>query len=306
MDVANLQIFVDVMRRGSFAAVARDRGVSPSSISRAIAALEAELGARLFQRSTRRIEATEAGQLYFARIEPVVDELERARTMAVDISDQPRGRLRITAPVSFGQLAIVPFLPELAAQYPDLSFELILSDSIDDLLAEHFDIALRLGPLQDSAFVASRLCDMRFVVCASPAYLDRQGAPQSLADMAGHDCLVFPMSGFDSRWRFRDAQGCITDVAVQARCAISNAQALKQCALAGMGLTLLPRWIVWRELQDGSLRSVLPDYDVSATDFDAAAWLLYPSRRYLPLKVRVFVDFLKEKFRGEQPWDVQQ
>ncbi len=304
MDLANLQVFIEVMRRGNFAVVARDRDVSPSSISRAISALESELGIRLFQRSTRRIEATEAGQLYFARIEPVVDELQHARDMAIDISEQPRGRLRISAPVSFGQLAIVPFLPELTEVYPELFIELILQDSVDDLLAEHFDIALRLGPLKDSAFIASRLCDMRFVVCASPDWLETQGEPQTPAEVADCDCLVFPMSGFNSCWRFRGKKGQITEVPVQSRCSISNASALKECALADMGLVLLPHWIVWRELQVGTLRQVLPAFDVSATDFDSAAWLLYPSRRYLPLKVRVFVDFVKGKFGEGVPWEM--
>ncbi|HFD86558.1 MAG TPA: LysR family transcriptional regulator, partial [Gammaproteobacteria bacterium] len=190
MDLDNLQIFIEVVRRGSFAAVARDRDVNPSSISRSVAMLENELGVLLFQRSTRQLEITEAGELYLERIEPIVEELQRARDLAADISAHPRGRLRITAPVTFGQIAIVPYLPELTTRYPDLSIELILQDSVDDLLAEHFDIALRLGPLRDSAFIASRLCDMNFVVCASPAWLEKHGEPKKPEQIAGQDCLV--------------------------------------------------------------------------------------------------------------------
>ena len=303
MDLDNLQIFIEVVRRGSFAAVARDRDVNPSSISRSVAMLENELGVLLFQRSTRQLEITEAGELYLERIEPIVEELQRARDLAADISAHPRGRLRITAPVTFGQIAIVPHLPELTTRYPDLSIELILQDSVDDLLAEHFDIALRLGPLRDSAFIASRLCGMDFVVCASPAWLEKHGEPKKPEQIAGQDCLVFPLAGFNSNWRFRDSQGVITEVAVRSRCSISNARALKECCVAGMGLTLLPQWVVWRELRDGVLRRILPGYDASGNDFESAAWLLYPSRRYLPLKVRVFVDFLKGKFSEPTPWE---
>ena len=305
MEVATLRAFVEVMRRGSFAAVARDRGVAASSVSRAIAALEDELGIRLFQRSTRRLAPTEAGSLYFERIEPIVVELERARLMAADMGDRPTGTLRVTAPVSFAQLNLVPLMPELGERYPDLILELLLTDRQVDLVAERIDVALRLGRLSDSALVARRLCPMVSVVCASPGYLSRRGRPRAPGDLPDHDCLLFPMPGWSTRWRFRDSQGRISEAPVNARLTISNALALGQCALAGMGLSLLPRWIIGRELYDGSLVDVFPDHEVTATDFDTAAWLLYPSRSYLPLKVRAFVDFLEQTFHrgapGESP-----
>ncbi len=304
MDTHVLRTFVEVVKRGSFAAVARDRNIAPSTVSRAVVALEDELGVRLFQRSTRRLELTEAGILYFERIEPVVEELQRARHMAADMSETPRGLLRITAPVSFGQLMLIPLLPEFAETYPELSFDLQLTDTIVDLLADRIDVALRTGALSDSGFIASQLCPMALVVCASPRYLERYGQPALPADLQSHQCLCFSIGGWRSRWRFRDRQGHITEEPVRSRVVISNGLALKQCALADMGIALLPQWFVWQELRDGTLRNLFPDYDATRTEFDEAVWLLYPSRSYLPLKVRVFVDYLKAKFRQSVPWEV--
>lgn len=304
MDLSGLRAFVEVMRRGSFAAVARDRGVAASSISRAIAALEDELGIRLFHRSTRRLAPTEAGALYFARVEPLLEELEHARLIVGDIGEQPRGTLRMTAPVSFAQVNLVPLLPELAATYPALDLELLLSDRHSDLVAERIDLAIRLGRLADSNLVARQLCPMVSLVCASPDYLAQHGHPETPAALADHDCLVFPMAGWNSRWLFRPRgrNGVdVLEVPVRGRHTISNALALARCAMAGMGLCLLPRWIIGRQLHDGSLIDVFPDHEVSATDFDTAAWLLYPSRAYLPLKVRAVVDFLIARFRDGAP-----
>lgn len=297
MDLSVLEIFVAVMQRGSFAAVARDRQVDPSSVSRAIAALEAELGIRLFQRSTRRLAPTEAGNAYFEQVASLLEALERAGQIAIDISDRPRGTLRVTAPVTFGQIAIVPLLPELAQMYPDLAIELLLTDVQVDLLAERIDVALRLGPLSDSAFVAVQVCPMVSVVCASTDYLEREGWPRSPQDLQAHNCLRFPLAGWVSQWQFRDRAGAISAVPIQGRCTISNALALKQCTLAGMGVSLLPDWVVSEELQAGTLVNPFPEFEVTATEFDTSAWLLYPSRRYVPRKVSIFVDFFRERWR---------
>jgi DNA-binding transcriptional LysR family regulator len=304
MDVTTLRTFVDVMRRGSFAAVARDRDVDPSSISRAIARLEDELGLRLFHRTTRRLSPTEAAVVYFDRVESLVEELERARLKAVDSGDRPTGTLRIAAPVSFAQLNLVPLLPELAERYPGLSFDLVLTDAALDLVEERIDVALRLGPLPESGLVAHRLSPLVARVCASPAYLARHGRPETPPDLERHDCLLLNMPEFTDRWRFRDRAGQQTDVRVRGRLRTSNAVALKQCALGGMGVILQARWIVGRELHRGSLIDLFPDHEVTAAAFASPAiWLLYPSRTYLPRKVRVFVDFVRRKFEAAPPWD---
>jgi len=300
MELATLQTFINVVRRGSFAAVAREMDVAASSISRSINSLEKELGIRLFQRSTRRMELTEAGMIYFSRVEPLIDEIFRAQTMAIDIGEHPKGRLRITVPVTFGQISLIPLLPEFTEAYPDLSLEILMTDSVVDLLTECIDVAVRLGPLGDSSFIASRLCKMDFVICATPHYISQYEEINTPTDIRQLNCLLFPITGYRSRWLFRNPKGRIIEVPVSGRCSISNANSLKKCTLDNMGITLLPRWVVLNELKQGILIDLFPDYDVTATEFDTAAWLLYPSREYLPLKVRTFVDFLKTRF-NESP-----
>lgn len=302
MDLGNLQLFVEAVRRGSFAAVARDHGSAASSVSRAIKSLEEELGVRLFQRSTRRLELTEAGQQYFASVEGLVEELRRAGEKASELTETPTGTLRLTAPVTFGQIGVMPLLPVFTERYPGVDIELLLTDNQLDLLVERIDVAVRLGNLSDSAYVATRLYSESFVVCASRRYLARRGHPNAPADLSGHDCLRFHIADY-ATWRFRDGNGRIESVAIRSRVVISNAQALKQCALADMGITLLPRWVVHRELASGELVELLGDYTAGAADFDVPVWLLYPSRRYLPLKVRVFAEFVREAFRHKAPWD---
>jgi len=306
MDLSTLRIFADVMRRRNFAAVARDHALAPSSVSRSIASLEAELGVKLFQRSTRQLEPTEAGLDYFDRIESVVDQLEQAQHIAKQWKEQPRGTLRITAPVTFGQISIVPLLPDLKALYPDLTFEMVLTDSMVDLVAERIDIAIRLGSLPDSMFIAKRLCSIEFMVCASPQYLAQYGYPKTPQQIQDHECILWLLPGFGSRWRFRvpDMHNAIKDVIevpVQGHFRISNSQAIKQCVLAGMGISLLNRIVAKKDLADGSLIDLFPNYDVCATDFDTPAWLVYPSRDYLPLKVKLIVDFLQKRFREDPP-----
>ncbi|MDJ0703907.1 MAG: LysR family transcriptional regulator [Leptolyngbyaceae cyanobacterium MO_188.B28] len=294
MDLTGLQIFVEVMRQGSFAAVARDRNIDPSSVSRTIAGLEQELGVRLFQRTTRRLSPTEAGAVYFERIEPLIEEMQQAIHIATDISGQPKGTLRITASAAFGQTCIVPLLPEFGKLYPDLTVDLLLTDAVVDLIAERIDVAVRLGPLADSTLVAQQLMRTHYRVCASPQYLQQWGQPTQPSDIEGHNCLLFPLAGFRSRWIFRDSNGVTCEAPVRGKTVISNAIALQQCAIAGMGLALLPNWLIDKDLHIGALVNVFPNYDVTATDFNTAAWLVYPSRAYFPLKVRVFIEFLKQ------------
>lgn len=206
MDISALHIFVDVVRRGSFAAVARDRSVDPSSISRPIVALEAELGIRLSQRTTRQLSLTEAGLVYFERVEPLVEEMAQARLAAVDLGARPTGVLRLTAAVSFGQKCIVPLLPAFSASYPELTMELMLTDAVVDIVTERIDLAIRLGPIPDSTFIARELLRTTYSVCASPDYLRRCGPIDTPDDIRGLNCLRFqwlafgPSGYFETRW----------------------------------------------------------------------------------------------------------
>lgn len=297
MDVDELRIFVEVMRRRSFSAVAHDRGVAPSSISRAIDALERRLGARLFQRTTRKVTPTEAGAAYFERIEAVVEELARASTVIEDMAASPRGSLRVTASVSFGLQRIAPLLAAFIEAYPELNLEMVFTDAVVDLAAERIDVALRHGPLADSSLVARKLVSVAYTLCASPSYLARHGSPATPADLARHRCLGFSTSATRSRWRLqRRSDG--DEVVVHPRRVMNNGIALARCAVDGGGLVLLSDWLVGDELGRGALVRILPEYEATPTEFDAALWLVYPSRAYVPRKVGVFVDYLENALRA--------
>ncbi len=303
MDLKQLENFVAVMRQGSFSAVARERGVDPATISRSIQQLEKYLQLRLFQRTTRKIEPTEAAVVYFERVEPLVEALDRARLMAVDTRSHMSGVLRVSSPVSFAQLNLVPLLPEFSEQYPHIQFDLLLTDEDLDLVARQIDVGLRVGALQDSRLKGYKLCDMQAFVCATPHYLASRGHPQTPQELVEHPCLTLGYRGFTpGEWRFRHrVTGQLTTVRLQERLKTSNAMALKQCVLAHMGITLQARWMVGKELNAGSLMDVFPDYEVTSAEQEAAAWLLYPSRMYQADKVRAFIDYLKAKFAHGAP-----
>lgn len=296
MDIDELKIFVEVVRRRSFSAVARQRGVATSSISRAIEALERRLGARLLQRTTRRLSPTEAGAAYFERIETVVDELERAASAIADLAAAPRGTLRVTASVSFGLTWIAPSLASFLEAHPDLRLELMLTDAVVDLAAERIDVAVRHGPLVDSSLVARQLVPVVYHLCASPAYLAQHGTPATPDDLRGHRCLGFSTAAAQSRWRFRH-RTTDQETTAQPTMAINNGIALARCALDGGGIVLLSNWLVEEELRRGSLIELLSEYAATPTELETAMWIIYPSREYVPRKVEVFVEFLESVIR---------
>jgi DNA-binding transcriptional LysR family regulator len=298
MDTTALRIFVEIVRRGSFAAVARDSDVDPSVISRAIKSLEEELDARLFHRTTRRLSLTEAGSAFFDRIAPVVEEIERARESVGD-SEAPRGVLRVATSVSFGERCLVPLLPKFVARHPGLTLDIALTEALIDLVTERIDVAIRLGPLADSSLVATRLFRTTYRVCASPAYLARHPPIERPEDLRNHQGLLFPFWGLGARWRFRDRRGETTEVPLSGKVVISLGTALEQCALAGMGVAILPDWLVAPSLQSGALTPVLSEYQATAaTTFDTGGWLVFPSREKLPRKVKLFSEFMKREFRA--------
>ena len=296
-----LQTFVEVMQRGSFAAVARAHNVDPSSVSRTIAGLEAHLAVRLFQRTTRHLAPTEAALAYLEQVEPLVAQLERAGQVAADRGGTPRGTLRITAAVTFAQVNLIPLLPELGRRHPELAFELVLTDRFVDLVEERIDLAIRLGRLAESSLIAHRLCDLVHVVAASPDYLRRHGRPRTPSELEHHECLRYPVPGHGPRWRFRAASGVVTEVPVRGRLVATSGRALGECAAAGMGVVMLPRWTIAAELRAGALVPLFLEHQATPSEFDTAAWMLYPSRSYLPRKVRVVTEFLKARFANGAP-----
>jgi DNA-binding transcriptional LysR family regulator len=309
MEIENARLLTEIAHRGSFAEVARDRSVDLSSVSRTVSAIESELGFRIFQRTTRRVVLTEAGEIYLRRIEAIVEDFDSARDDALAVSAGPAGRLRMTATVAFGQKIIVRLIPRFRETYPAVDLDLILSDANLDLVTDGVDLAVRLGAQMSGDLVVTRLRDTTYRVCASPSYLARAGRPNSPRELSGRDCLRFALPGFRTRWLFRKAgqERRETDheafqeafeVPVQGSVVVSGALALHELALAGMGPTLLGDWLVDEDIAAGRLVDLFPDYQVTATTFETAVWLIYPSRSFLPLKVRAMIDFLKMHGRG--------
>ncbi len=297
MNLQTLTIFLEVMKELSFTGVANKRNLAPSSISRAVSNLELELGLKLFQRSTRSLKPTEAGVLYYERVSTALSELDVAKQVAKDSSNEPRGVLRVTASTVFGQMYVVPMLPVLFEKYPLLEIELILTDAYIDLIEERIDVSIRLGTLQDSSYISKKLSDMTFSICASPQYIKKFGAPKKPHDIKEHNCLLFPRGGYSTSWLFLDSNRIMSEVLITGNCTITNSDAIKQSTLAGVGISLLPNWLVEEEIKNNLLVNVLEDYEATATDFNSAIWLLYPSRDYVPLKAKVFIDHLVSKFR---------
>lgn len=295
MNIDILELFVDVSRSGSFANTAKKRDLDPSSVSRSIASLETYLGVRLFRRTTRRLSLTEAGAIYLKRIEPICDELTNAREEVLSVQQRLDGRIRFSTSVSFGQACILPLLPELRKKYPKLDVELKLDDRSLDLIDEQLDFAIRLSKTADNRFVRSRLKTTHYRVCVAPEYLRQAKKITKPRDLSDHPAIVFDLPNYKSTWCFRSQNKEQAEVSVSANVTLSNALAIRDCTLRGLGVSLLADWLVDEDIQKGKLIQLFPEYKVSADNFDTAVWVVYPERAFLPTKTRLTIDFIRER-----------
>ena len=304
MDALNsMALFVDVVGAGSFSEAGRRRGLAPSSVTRSINALEDQLGVRLLNRSTRKLSLTEAGRLYHERSRRIIAEVEDARLSVSQLEAAPRGTLRMNVPVVFGRLHVAPALPAFLARYPALQIDLSMTDGFIDLVEEGVDLAVRIGELEDSSLIARRLAPNRRVICASPDYLRRAGVPRVPEDLRAHNCLIYKRQAGRAVWRLRDAHGTV-DIEVGGTLRANNADALHAAARGGLGLVILPTWMVGPDIQSGALRRVFAAYEVSPGALDSSIYAVFPYNRHLSPKVRAMVDFFVERF-GESPdWDI--
>lgn len=293
-------LFVEVAQQGSFSAAGRRVGRSPSSVSRQIDGLEHALSVRLFHRTTRALRLTEAGEVLLGRASTLIEELEQLREELLQHALAPRGLLRIGAPASLGQRHLVPALPRLLERYPQLRVEVSLNNRRVDPVSEGIDLLVRIGHLRDSSLIARRLADHPRFLVASPAYLERRGRPRRLADLSGHDCLLYRYDTGSMAWRFRRG-GELRRIEVSGRFAADNADALLEICRQGLGIALLPAWMMTAELERGDLVRLLPGFEATATDFDVGIFALYPSATHTPAKLRVGLQFLVEIFSGP-PW----
>ncbi len=293
MKLSDLELFLEIARAGSFAKAASQRGVDPSSISRQIAGLESKLGFRLFERTTRRLALTEAGLMAKSRISAPLEEIRQVISEAGDVLNIPKGLLRVTASVAFGERWLAPRILEFQARFPEIRLDLVLTDRNMDLVAENVDIAIRLGEQMVGSYVVSRLMKTRYRVVASPKYLDRHGSPAMPSELKHHNCLCFSLPQYGPVWRFRDTAHQQSEVSVSGTATMTNALAIRRAALEGIGIALLGNWTIDEDIEQGALVNLFPDMAASATGFDTAAWILYPSKDYVPAKTRAFVDFMK-------------
>ena len=292
-----MALFVKVVEEKSFRGAAEFFGLSPSSVSKQITALEDRLGARLLNRTTRRLGLTEVGTAYFEqckRILALVDEAEQAVSVA---QATPRGLLRVSVPLAFGRMQLAPVLPEFLKTYPDVRVHVFSHDREVDLIHEGFDIAIRGMRLRDSVMVARLLYRNRRAVTATPDYWQRRGTPQTPDDLTRHNCLINPVYSPQRTWIFdsRDAKTGQSHyvVPVTGNLEFDNPIALRETTLKGLGVSLLPTYLVKEFLDTGQLQEALTDYTSTEPDI----YLVYPSTQHLTSKVRVFVDFLLEKFK---------
>jgi DNA-binding transcriptional LysR family regulator len=294
----SLMAFARVVEAGSFARAADRLDISVSAVSRQLADLESHLGVRLLNRTTRRLSLTESGQAFYERCVQLLADLEEAEEAVSASAVVPRGTLRITASISFGAGYLGPAIAEFRQRHPQLRFDLELSDRAVDLVDERIDLAIRIGAIGSQALIGRRIGIAQMVCCAAPAYLAKHEAPRTPADLAEHACLTYEYSSGGNLWRFTDAANRVHDVNVSGVAHANNGAMLAALAVAGVGITLEPDFIVAPDVRAGRLVRLLRDYAPPAISINAA----YPSRRHLSAKVRAFIDFLVERFGRDPQW----
>jgi DNA-binding transcriptional LysR family regulator len=290
--LTSMQVFLEVVQRGSFRAAADALQLSPTMVGKHIAALEAQLGVRLLNRTTRRQALTDAGRLWLDDSRAILADLADAEAAVSDLRGRPRGLLRIDAPVTFGVHDLTPALVDFMAQNPEIEIDLRLNNRIVDLIGEGVDVVFRIGPLTDSSLVARPLRPYRMMLAAAPAYLDKAGDPSQPDDLAGHDCLGFAYWSRRSVWTLsRDGQ--TRSVAVRSRFLTDNGEALRKAALSGGGVIMQPETLIREDLENGRLIRVLPDWSAPSR----AMHVLYPADRRPAAKVQAFLAFVTQRFR---------
>lgn len=297
-DLNLMAVLAHVAETGSFSAAARRLGMSRSAVSKAVAKLEKELGARLLNRSTRHLSMTEVGAAYVEHCSRILDEAVRAEQVVDHLHAQPRGVLKVAASVAFGTLHVAPALADFLGRYPELDIDMTITDRAIDMAEEGCDVVVRVARDLPPNLVARRLAPVRRKLCATPAYFGKHGVPRIPQDLAHHNCLDYTHSGEQGLWRFTGPEGDIA-VPVSGRLRINDDEALSQAVLGGLGLALLPTFIIGKDLQAGRLRAALSEY----IPVERHVYALYLPTRHLPAKVRAFIDFLLERFGPDPYWD---
>jgi DNA-binding transcriptional LysR family regulator len=304
--LAAIRAFVRSVDLGSFSRAAAEEGVKVSTVSRYVSALEGDLGAALLNRSTRRLHLTEAGTTFYERATQILADVEAARSATISLNARPQGLLRINIPGAFGRRHVVPHLADFLTAYPDIRIDATLTDATVDLIEAGADVAVRIGALADSTLVARRLAAHRRALVASPDYLASRPPLDTPEQLSRHDCLLFALQPATA-WYFRpgdDTAAAPLEVKVSGRLRANDSEALLEAALAGLGIALLPTWLLGQDLRAGRLRAPLPQWEwLIAPGPERAIWGVYPPKKVVSPKVRAFLDFLSRRFGSPAYWD---
>ncbi|ACS85920.1 LysR family transcriptional regulator [Musicola paradisiaca] len=288
-DFSSLPVFVAVVESGSFSAAGKRLNLSKSAVSKRLSQLEERLGVRLLHRTTRQLSLTEAGSDYYDYAQRALQLAQQAEDAVTQLQERPQGTLRVSAPMAFGLRHISPLLPIFLHRYPEVSVDLLMDDRVVDLVGEGFDLAVRIGQLPDSSLIARRLAPCFSVLCAAPDYLQRTDVPQHIDALKHHNCLFYLYFKGGVEWSFEGPDGPVR-FQPHGNYRANNSEALFDALLAGVGICQVPKFIVGPALSEGRLVEVLPQYRLP----EHSIYAVYPERRHLPAKVRVFIDFLSQ------------
>lgn len=297
IDLNDVALFARVIEAGSFTGAARIMGVPKSTVSRRVSRLEAELGARLIHRTTRKIQLTDIGRAYYKESKRGLAHMGRANDEIAASQEVPSGTLRIAAPVDFGARFLNEWVDDFLNTHDRVKIEMVLDDEYIDLIDKRIDVAFRTGELESSSLIARKIGPSRRILVASPAYLSRNGEPSNLDDLENHDCVVFGDSLNNAKWRLEGPDGAHL-IDVDGRLAITSAHAVLRATVAGRGIALLPTPLAGSDLRAGRLKHVLTDYGID----NGALYAVYPSNRHVPVALREFLDSVVKKVRKSPPW----
>lgn len=297
--LTDIAVFVRVVDDGSFTRAAERLKLSRSVVSKYVTRLEGRLGARLLNRTTRRLSLTEAGRIFYDRSRQGLRDIEDAEAEVSRLQETPSGVLRINAPMSFGILHIAPALHEFLERCPNVSVEMNLDDRQVDVIAGGFDVSVRIADLPDSSLIARRVGPCRHAIVAAPSYLERNGTPRKPEELHDHNVITFAYQAFTHTWHFLTPEGKPTSVAVTGSVQMNNSLALREALLAGVGITRTPTFVVGEDIKQGRLKSLLTDHET----LELSIYLVYPERRHLLPKVRAFVEFMTTRIGDKPYWD---
>ncbi len=295
----NMNAFVRVVEAGSISAAADRMDVAKSVVSRRLKELEEHLGVELFHRTTRQMNLTDSGRAFYQQAVRILADILEAEHATSQFHGALKGTLKVALPLSFGLMHLGPAINEFLQENPDVEFDLDFNDRQIDILAEGFDLAIRIASLQDSSFIARRLAPIHTVMAASPAYLERISMPYSPQELIHHRCLVYNLINNLESWNLYDTTGQLFKTRITPYLKASNGEFLRDAAVNGLGIVLLPTFIVYREIESGALLPLMTNYHAS----HLAVYAIYPQTRHLSQRVRAFVDFLAKRFEGLPYWD---